>query len=456
MFKFLKEKIGNVVKKFSKEVEDEAEIIEEETTQKTTEIEDIKTAKAPQALKTEKESTDEKSETKKEEETTDITEDKELLEEQEIENQNKIEDKINLDDEKKFKHETIEKQDIDQIPENLVVTDSNEDTDDKQNIEEQEKNEIKEKEITPKLEEEKTKKPQEQEEPKKKSFFTKLTETITKINLTDEKFEELFWDLELVLLENNVAVEIIEKIKDDLKNELTQDKISRKTPQQIISDTLKKTIEEVLDVEKINLDTEIKKHKPYIIAMIGVNGAGKTTALAKLANKLKNEGKSIVIAAADTFRAAAIQQVEEHANKLGIKLIKHDYNSDPSAVAYDAIKHAEAKGLDVVLIDTAGRLHSNDNLMQELHKIIRVNKPHLKIFVGESTTGNDCIEQAKVYDEKIGIDAIILTKADIDEKGGTAISISHLTGKPIIYRGVGQEYKDLEEFDKDKLIESLF
>ena len=165
--------------------------------------------------------------------------------------------------------------------------------------------------------------------------------------------------------------------------------------------------------------------------------------------------KSVVIAAADTFRAAAIDQLQLHADKLNIKMIKHDYGSDAAAVAFDAVKHAEAKKIDVVLIDTAGRIHSNINLMDEMKKIIRVAKPDLKIFIGESITGNDCTEQAKKFNEAIGIDGIILSKADIDEKGGAAISISYITGKPILYIGTGQEYKDIKEFNPEMIMENL-
>ena len=164
---------------------------------------------------------------------------------------------------------------------------------------------------------------------------------------------------------------------------------------------------------------------------------------------------SSVIAASDTFRAAAIHQLDEHGEKLGIKVIKHDYGSDPAAVAFDARKYAEAKKIDVVLVDTAGRLHSNVNLMDEVKKIIRVVKPNLKVFVGESITGNDCVEQSKKFNEVVGIDSIILTKADVDEKGGAAISISYITGKPIIYLGVGQGHDDLRIFDEKELVRSL-
>jgi fused signal recognition particle receptor len=309
------------------------------------------------------------------------------------------------------------------------------------------------------IEEERQKKTVEHKEEEHKGFFTKITETFTKINITEEKFEELFWDLEVVLLENNVAVEVIDKIKRDLKKELMSGKVSRSGVEELIISTLRHSITELFDVEKIDLIGRIKDRKkegkPYIIAIIGVNGSGKTTSIAKLTHKFQKEGLSVVLAASDTFRAAAIQQLEEHANNLNVKMVKHDYNSDPAAVAFDTIKYAEAKKIDVVLIDTAGRLHSNTNLMRELEKVIRVCKPDIKIFVGESITGNDCVEQAKEFDKAVGIDAIILAKADVDDKGGAAISVSYILQRPILYLGVGQTYDDLREFDSNVIIKSL-
>ncbi len=293
----------------------------------------------------------------------------------------------------------------------------------------------------------------------KKGLFTKITETFTKFHLSEEKFEELFWELEVVLLENNVAVEVIEKIKKDMKKELMTEKISRSGVEEIIMRTLKTSIIELFNVDRINLIERIKEKnisgKPYIITIIGVNGSGKTTSIAKLTHLFQKSGLHVVLAASDTFRAAAIQQLEEHANNLNVKLVKHDYNSDPAAVAFDAIKYAEAKNANVVIIDTAGRLHSNTNLMRELEKIVRVCNPDIKIFVGESITGNDCIEQAKEFDKAVGIDAIILAKADVDEKGGAAISVSYVIQKPILYLGTGQTYDDLKEFDSKLIIESL-
>ena len=290
---------------------------------------------------------------------------------------------------------------------------------------------------------------------KKEGFFARITKTITTKKISEPKFDELFWDLELALLENNVAVEVIEKIKNDLKGQLVNKPIPRKKIQETIVGSLHKSIEELFLDAELDLVELARKKKPLIICFVGVNGSGKTTSIAKVAQLFKNNGFGVVLAAADTFRAAAIDQLSLHAEKLGVKLIKHDYGSDPAAVAFDAVKHAQATGKDVVLIDTAGRLHSNVNLMDEMRKIIRVAKPDLKIFVGESITGNDCVEQAKEFDNAVGIDGIILAKADIDEKGGAAISVSYVTKKPILYLGTGQEYDDLAAFDKERLLASM-
>jgi len=257
-------------------------------------------------------------------------------------------------------------------------------------------------------------------------------------------------------MENNVALEVIEKIKSDLEKNLVEKPIKRTQIEEIIKESLKNSIDDLFKVEEINLLRKIKyEEKPFVIAFFGINGSGKTTTIAKIANLLKEKKISCVLAASDTFRAASIEQLQHHADKLGIKIIKHDYGSDPAAVAFDAIAHAKAKNIDVVLIDTAGRLHSNQNLMDELKKIVKVAKPDLKLFIGESIAGNDCVEQAKTFNEAVGIDGIILAKADIDEKGGAAISVSYITKKPIMYLGIGQELEDIKEFDSNLVLESL-
>jgi len=296
-----------------------------------------------------------------------------------------------------------------------------------------------------------------QEEKNFRGFGQRIKDIFTKKELTEQQFDKLFWDLELALLENNVALEVVEKIKKDLKRELVGRKLLRGKISQEVVNALDKSIEETLSVENFDLIKIIKssKERPFVILFLGINGSGKTTTIAKIAYALKNQKITSVIAASDTFRAAAIQQLEHHATNLDVKLIKHDYGADAAAVAYDAIEYAKAHKIDVVLIDTAGRLHSNRNLMEELKKIARVTKPNLKIFVGEAITGNDCVEQAKTFNEEIGIDGIILTKADVDEKGGAALSMSYITKKPIIYLGTGQNYDDLEIFNPNKTAESI-
>ncbi|MBI3033283.1 signal recognition particle-docking protein FtsY [Candidatus Woesearchaeota archaeon] len=294
-----------------------------------------------------------------------------------------------------------------------------------------------------------------EEQEEKRGFFAKIADVVTKTTLSEEKFEELFWELEVALMENNVAVEVIDKIKGDLKAVLVNKKIQRGKSLDIIRAALQHSIEDLFNVAGFDLVQAVRVKKPYIISFVGINGSGKTTTIAKIAHMLKMNNVSCIIAASDTFRAAAIQQLEEHAEKIGVKLIKHDYGADPAAVAFDAIKYAQAKSIDCVLIDTAGRLHSNTNLMDEMKKIIRIAKPDLKIFIGEAITGNDCIEQAKQFNKAIGIDGIILCKADVDDKGGAAISVSYVTGKPILYLGVGQRYADLLKFDKKLIMDTI-
>ena len=296
--------------------------------------------------------------------------------------------------------------------------------------------------------------PKEPEE--KKSFATKLKEKITTKKISEKEFEDLFWNLEVALMENNVAIEVIEKIKESLKMDLVDNPIEKKKIEEIIENSLKSSIKELFKENEFDLIKKIKAaDKPYIILFLGINGSGKTTSIAKVAHLLKANNLSVVLAASDTFRAAAIDQLQSWGDKLDLKVIKHDYGADAAAVAFDAIKHAKAKKTDVVLIDTAGRMHSNTNLIDELKKIVKVSNPDLKLFVGESITGNDCIEQAKTFDNAIDIDGIVLSKADVDEKGGTAISISYVTDKPILFLGTGQNLGDLERFSVSKLIESL-
>jgi fused signal recognition particle receptor len=288
----------------------------------------------------------------------------------------------------------------------------------------------------------------------KKSIFQKLKAAFSS-KLDQKTFNELWDELEEVLIENNVAMVVIESLRKDLEKDLI-DKVSKTEIDKRLREKLRENLENLF-VESYDMVEKIRKGKrPFVIVFFGINGSGKTTSIAKVANLLLKHNLSPVLAASDTFRAASIEQLEKHASRLKLEVIKHKYGADPAAVAFDAIAHAKARNIDVVLIDTAGRMHTKTDLMREMEKIVRVAKPDLKIFVGESITGNDAVEQAKAFNEAIGIDGIILTKADVDEKGGAMISISKVTGKPILYLGVGQKYDDMELFDRDKILKQIF
>jgi fused signal recognition particle receptor len=287
----------------------------------------------------------------------------------------------------------------------------------------------------------------------KKPFLKKLVSK--EKTISPKEFEEHAEELEMILLENNVAMEVSEKIIDELKEEIIGKPMNKKQIEETLTNTLKNIIEKVL-VEPFDIIKEIKdKKEPYVILFCGINGTGKTTTIAKFTNMLKKKGFSCVLAAGDTFRAAAVEQLKKHGEKLDVKVLSQNYGADPAAVGFDAIKYAQKNKTDVVLIDTAGRIHTATNLIREMEKIKKVCKPDRTLFVGESITGNDATDQVKAFNDNIEIDGIILSKADIDEKGGTALSVGYTTNKPILFLGTGQEYKDIEPFDKQKFIEKL-
>lgn len=285
----------------------------------------------------------------------------------------------------------------------------------------------------------------------------KLNERISQKKISESDIESAFSDIENVLLQNSVAIEVIDKINSNLKTSLGGKKISRSRFSKQLENEIRKSIEEIIAKPKINEFMEkVKSKKPFVMVFIGVNGAGKTTTIARMTKFLQREGLSCVIAAGDTFRAASIEQLEVHGENLGVKIIKQNYGADSAAVAFDAVKHAESKKIDVVLIDTAGRQHSNSNLMQELEKIGRVVKPDATFFVADSLTGNDAVIQAKEFRKAIDFDYNILTKTDVDEKGGAILSIAYVTGKPILFLGTGQKYGDFEVFNKKKVLDKIF
>ena len=276
--------------------------------------------------------------------------------------------------------------------------------------------------------------------------------------IKEESLDDLLWELEIALLEADVALPVVEEIKEGVKENLLGKKYSRgNSLEDIVELSIKDAVRNVLKLNEFDFDQWFKEQKkPVPIMFVGINGTGKTTAIAKIANRLMKEGNTVVLAAGDTFRAGAIEQLTIHADKLGCKIVKHSQDADPAAVAFDAIEHAKAKMKDAVLIDTAGRMQTNNNLIDEMKKIVRVAKPALKIFVGDSLAGNDAVEQARAFDNAIGVDAIILTKIDADSKGGAALSIAHTIGKPIAFVCNGQEYGDIVKFNAEWMLDRLF
>ncbi|MGY5871616.1 MAG: signal recognition particle-docking protein FtsY [Candidatus Thorarchaeota archaeon] len=285
-----------------------------------------------------------------------------------------------------------------------------------------------------------------------------LDSAITKATtreLSDKTLEDAVWELQMVLIQNDVAVEVAEQICELTKEKMLGDRAGRL---ENISKLFKKSIHEsVLEIltpehpiDILDFASERKqKGKITTILFVGVNGTGKTTTLAKVANLFKKNGFSVVIAAGDTFRAGSIEQLERHAERLGIRVIKQDYGSDAAAIAYDAIAHAKAKHIDIVLIDSAGRMQSNKNLLDEMKKIARVADPDIKLFVGDALAGNDALSQAKEFHKAIEIDGAVLTKVDADPSGGAALSVAYVTGRPVVFVGIGQEYDDIEKFDPE-------
>lgn len=283
------------------------------------------------------------------------------------------------------------------------------------------------------------------------------TEKKVSRGISEEKLDELLWELEIGLLESDVAYSVIESIKRDIKEELRHVSFEKGKIKETIERVLKNAISHVLKSGEFDFNEFIKNHeKPVVIMFIGVNGSGKTLSIAKIAAMLKKHGYSCVMAAGDTFRAGAIEQLCIHGEKVGVKVIKHRPGADPAAVAFDAIEHARAKHKDVVLLDTAGRMQTNVNLMDEMAKIKRVAKPDLIIFVGDALSGNDAVEQAKRFNEVVGIDGVILTKVDTDAKGGSALSVAYTIGKPLLFIGVGQGYDDQIPFDPQWMINNIF
>ena len=308
------------------------------------------------------------------------------------------------------------------------------------------------------------KKKEESDEPEdedKKEKSGGFLSFIKEKSISEDDVEDILFELELGLLEADVAMDVSSVVVESVKNDLVGQKIKRSSDiEEYTYKALKNAVSKIIDIEGKSmtelLEEKVAQGEPLVVMLVGINGTGKTTTIGKLSNYYIKKGYTPVIAASDTFRAGAIEQVQYHADNLGVKLIKHEKGSDPAAVAFDAVQHARAKGKELVLIDTAGRMQTNTNLMDEMKKIRRVSKPDLVVFVGDALTGNDATEQARKFNEAIDIDGVILTKADADSKGGAALSIGYIIKKPILFLGMGQSYDDIKEYDADWMLEQIF
>ena len=278
-----------------------------------------------------------------------------------------------------------------------------------------------------------------------------------RIIIEEEDLEEPLWNLEMALLESDVEMSVAEQILDSVRESMLGE--SRKqveTTGELVESALHDALLDVIAVGQFDFERRIAEaDKPVTIVFTGVNGVGKTTSLAKLSEWLADRGYSSVLANGDTYRAGANEQIREHADRLGRDLISHDQGGDPAAVIYDGVEYAEANDVDVVLGDTAGRLHTSDDLMAQLEKIDRVVDPDMTLFVDEAVAGQDAVNRAKEFNDAAAIDGAILTKADADSSGGAAISVAYVTGKPILFLGTGQGYDDITLFDPEDLVESL-
>lgn len=298
---------------------------------------------------------------------------------------------------------------------------------------------------------------------KLRNVFLNIANNIHDTEISAADLDEILSELEIALIESDVAIDIIDLLKQDLQHKLIGTKVNKNKIHQIVQNSLTQNISSLFDaIQVININSLISSRTKtnndgvFVIMFVGINGTGKTTTLAKIAYMLKKSNVSAVIAASDTYRAGAIEQLQVHANNLNIKLVHQNYGADPASVARDAILHAQSHNVDCVLIDTAGRMQTSKNLMDQISKIANVSKPDLKLFVGDSLAGNDVVNQAQEFYNYIKFDGTILTKADADSRGGAALSIMKLTSTPILYLGTGQNYEDLKQFDKNEYVNSIF
>ena len=294
-----------------------------------------------------------------------------------------------------------------------------------------------------------------------KAQFSNFYDRIAKTELKGKDLDNVLDQFQLSLIENDVAVSAADFVSNQLKEKLKDVQFARFTdPRARVKVILQEVLLSLLQRSgQLDIFALIDKKKsigePAVLVFIGINGTGKTTSIAKLAHVLQKRGLSVILAASDTYRSGSIEQLEEHARRIGVRVIKHQYGADPAAVAFDAVNYAKAHRINAVLIDTAGRMQNNKNLLEEMRKIVRVTSPDLTILVVDALTGNDAVEQGKVFSEAVKIDGIILAKLDADVKGGSAISLSYIMGKPVAMVGTGQKYDDLEPFQAEAIVKNL-
>lgn len=274
--------------------------------------------------------------------------------------------------------------------------------------------------------------------------------------ISEKDIGDILDELEMGLLESDVAFSVTEAILSRIKEDLSGS--NRKIGTSVDSIVKNALADALLGVlgEGVDICSFIQEHdRPVKILFTGVNGTGKTTSIAKVTRFLQNIGFSVVLGAGDTFRAGAIEQIDVHGERLGVKVIQHQEGSDPTAVLFDTMEYARAHNIDVMLGDTAGRFHNRANLMNQLAKIRRVIKPDLIVYVDEAVAGNDAVVRAEEFSKSVGIDAVMLTKVDMDPKGGAAISIAYAVGKPLLFIGTGQGYDDIMAFNPKHVVDDL-
>ena len=294
-----------------------------------------------------------------------------------------------------------------------------------------------------------------------KQAFSAVTSAVREKELSDKDLDDVIFNFQLALIESDVAQSVAEALTGEVQKTLSGTRVDRSAdPSEVVGQRLTALLQGAFakagSVDLVaNVKEKAKSGEPYTILFLGINGTGKTTTVAKLASYMKKNGFSVVCVAGDTHRPGAIEQLTEHAGRLSLKVISQRYGADPAAVGRDGVLYAKAHHADCLLIDTAGRMQTNQNLMEEMAKIVRVVKPDFRMFIADALTGNDAVSQADLFNQHVGFDGAILTKADADVRGGAALSIVYSTGKPVLFLGVGQGYEDLAPFDTQKFLDSL-